>query len=33
LPQATKVVRVKAIAEKRGSYTVARELYEEIGGS
>ncbi|SDR26627.1 heat shock protein Hsp15 [Rhizobiales bacterium GAS191] len=32
LPHATKVVRVKAGAEKRGSFAVARELYEEIGG-
>jgi len=32
LPHATKVVRVKASAERRGSYTVARELYEEIDG-
>jgi ribosome-associated heat shock protein Hsp15 len=32
LPHATKVVRVKACAEKRGSFEVARELYEEIGG-
>jgi ribosome-associated heat shock protein Hsp15 len=35
LPHATTVVRVKAGAEKRGSFTVARELYEVIvrGGS
>jgi ribosome-associated heat shock protein Hsp15 len=33
LPHATKVVRVKASAEKRGSFAVARELYEEIGGA
>ena len=32
LPHATKVVRIKAAADKRGSYTVARLLYEEIGG-
>jgi ribosome-associated heat shock protein Hsp15 len=32
LPHATKVVRIKAAAEKRGSYSVARLLYEEIGG-
>jgi len=31
LPHATKVVRVKACADKRGSFAVARELYEEIG--
>jgi ribosome-associated heat shock protein Hsp15 len=33
LPHATKVVRIKASAERRGSYAVARELYEEVGGS
>jgi ribosome-associated heat shock protein Hsp15 len=32
LRHATKVVRVKASAERRGSYNVARELYEEIDG-
>ena len=32
LPHATKVVRIKASAERRGSFTVARQLYEEIGG-
>jgi ribosome-associated heat shock protein Hsp15 len=32
LPHATKVVRIKAAADKRGSYAVARLLYEEIGG-
>jgi ribosome-associated heat shock protein Hsp15 len=32
LPHATKVVRIKAVAEKRGSFTVARLLYDEIGG-
>jgi ribosome-associated heat shock protein Hsp15 len=32
LPHATKVVRIKAAAEKRGSYEVARLLYDEIGG-
>ena len=31
LPHATTVVRVKAGAEKRGSFTVARELYDVIG--
>jgi ribosome-associated heat shock protein Hsp15 len=33
LAHATKVVRVKASAEKRGSFAVARELYEEMGGA
>jgi ribosome-associated heat shock protein Hsp15 len=32
LPHATKVVRIKAAAERRGSFAVARLLYEEIGG-
>ncbi|MBV8765069.1 MAG: RNA-binding S4 domain-containing protein [Hyphomicrobiales bacterium] len=32
LPHATTVVRVKSGAEKRGSFTLARELYEVIGG-
>jgi ribosome-associated heat shock protein Hsp15 len=32
LPHATKVVRVRAGAERRGSFAVARELYEEIDG-
>ncbi len=31
LPHATKVVRIKAGAEKRGSFAMARLLYEEIG--
>jgi ribosome-associated heat shock protein Hsp15 len=31
LPHATMVVRVKAAAEKRGSFAVARELYEVLG--
>ena len=31
LPHATTVVRVKSGAEKRGSFTVARELYEVVG--
>lgn len=31
LPHATTVVRVKAGAEKRASFTVARELYEVLG--
>jgi ribosome-associated heat shock protein Hsp15 len=31
LPHATQVVRVKSGAEKRGSFSVARELYEVIG--
>ena len=26
------VARIKASAERRGSFTVARQLYEEIGG-
>jgi len=30
LPHATTVVRVKASAEKRGSFAVARELYEVL---
>jgi ribosome-associated heat shock protein Hsp15 len=33
LPHATKVVRVRACAEKRGSFAVARELYEDIGSA
>ena len=33
LPHATKVVRVKASAKRRGPYAVARELYEEIDGA
>jgi ribosome-associated heat shock protein Hsp15 len=32
LPHATKVVRIKAAAERRGSFAVARLLYDEIGG-
>jgi ribosome-associated heat shock protein Hsp15 len=31
LPHATTVVRVRAGAEKRGSFAVARELYEMVG--
>ena len=31
LPHATTVVRVRAGAEKRGSFAVARELYEVLG--
>ena len=31
LPHATTVVRVRASAEKRGSFSVARELYEVLG--
>ena len=31
LPHATTVVRVKAGAEKRGSFSVARELYDVLG--
>ncbi|MBV9567148.1 MAG: RNA-binding S4 domain-containing protein [Hyphomicrobiales bacterium] len=31
LPHSTTVVRVKAGAEKRGSFAVARELYEVLG--
>jgi ribosome-associated heat shock protein Hsp15 len=32
LPHATKVVRIKAAAQRRGSFAVARLLYDEIGG-
>jgi ribosome-associated heat shock protein Hsp15 len=31
LPHATKVVRIKAGTQKRGSFAMARLLYEEIG--
>ena len=31
LPHATKVVRIKAGMQKRGSFAMARLLYEEIG--
>jgi len=33
LPHATKVVRIMAGAEKRGSFSAARLLYEEIDGA
>jgi ribosome-associated heat shock protein Hsp15 len=33
LPHATKVVRVKACAERRGSFEMARTLYDDIGSS
>ena len=33
LPHATTVVRVKAAAEKRGSFAAARELYEVLGNA
>src|SRR5580704_11274589 len=32
LAHTTKVVRVKAAAEKRGSFAMARELYEVLSG-
>lgn len=32
LPHATVVVRVLAFAERRGSYEVARQLYEHLDG-
>lgn len=32
LPHATMVVRVLAFAERRGSYEVARQLYERLDG-
>ena len=31
LPHATRVVRVLGAAERRGSYDVAQELYEDLG--
>jgi ribosome-associated heat shock protein Hsp15 len=33
LPHATTVVRVRAGAEKRGSFALARELYDVLGPS
>lgn len=32
LPHATKVVRILGVAERRGSFAVASELYEELSG-
>ncbi len=32
LPHATRVVRILGVAERRGSFSVASELYEDVAG-